>query len=435
MARKEGDISQNGVKPDIIKFILENNGQVEEPQIREHLKKKNKKVNQGNVNRHLHELRDEFNCIELKTIKKGRRTYNLWDITKLESLKNIQIYFKNIELNKYEKSLMIILNETGHFITSLTGLQFYIRLFLSASFFDMCIKTNIEKLFSRAWKIYLCDKGFGEDLHIKYLLNEFYTLYIKDNPNFEISSETFQVTMRELAQRKAENSEEIFSKMWEEKFSGLYKEITREKFMKIKEELVQRIAGLMEVNPETELFYEKFGEKYPGLSREHMKEILIDKVYHIILEKEVLDHSKDYENSIESFRKTIGQDREMHTKMERILELITLQQSDFKMSRFDLLLESFLYFDILNGIGSPDELEFVKKLKENEAIRDALFTESKDQKDREEVVLKWFLSDLEQSSKIIFYYKKPSIFSKNYNTSDEVYQGLIDFFGFRSLLK
>jgi len=222
-----------------------------------------------------------------------------------------------------------------------------------------------------------------------------------------VSIEIFQKTVEELAQKKAEISDDAFSSIWEENFRGLHKETSRDIFLKTKEELFQRVARLAEGVPAAELFYKTFEEKYPGLSREAVKEILIERVYHEILDEESR-RSKEHENSLENLWKTQVEDREMHTKMERILELIGFQQSDFKLSRFDLLLEHFLRHDILTDGDSQKELEFAKKVKENEVIRDALFIESKDQRDREEVIIKWFLGDLEQSSKIIFNYKQPS---------------------------
>jgi Fe2+ or Zn2+ uptake regulation protein len=433
MVKKQGDhLKQSETKSYLLQYILEKNVSVSEPDIRHYLKQKYDLIDQSTINRHLHDLEDE-GCIKLiPPDKKGLR--NKWDITKPKHLENISDKFSEIQLNKYEKSKIIILHEYGYDIKSLTGLQFYIRLLLSASFFDMCIKTNIETIFSRAWKIYLYDKGFGDNQRIKELLNEFYILYIKDNPNFDMSYEIFQQMIEELAQKKAEISDDTFSKIWEEKFHGLYKEMSREVFIIIKEELVQRIDRLMEGVPRTELVYKTFEEKYPELSREHVKGILIDKVYYEIL-KEESRRSKGYENSVENSWKTIVEDREMHTKMERIFELIELQRSDFKRSRFDLLLEHFLKHDVLTGGDSPDELEFAKKLKENEAMRDVLFVELKDPKDREEAIVKWFLNDLKYESEIIFKFKQPSIFSNNCNTSDEVYQRLIDFFGFRSLIE
>src|SRR5665647_397428 len=110
MAKKKGAVSESGVKPGIIKCILSKKVSIKELDIRTYLEKEyNKKIDQGNINRHLHDL-EEFSCIELiPPSKKGLP--NHWDITKTEHLKNIKDKFHDIQLNKYEKSLMIVLQK------------------------------------------------------------------------------------------------------------------------------------------------------------------------------------------------------------------------------------------------------------------------------------------------------------------------------------
>ncbi len=83
MALKERALPKNGPKDTIIEFILENDEAVKGSQIREHLKKKNPKVDQGNVNRDLHELQGDYECIQFETGKIGRRKYNLWNKQRL----------------------------------------------------------------------------------------------------------------------------------------------------------------------------------------------------------------------------------------------------------------------------------------------------------------------------------------------------------------
>jgi hypothetical protein len=88
MTKKKGDISNRGLKLEIIKFILKNNGPIEEPIIRKGLK-----TDQGNLNRHSRQL-EKFCCIQfVETIKKDSRKLNRWDIIKIENLLKIKEKF------------------------------------------------------------------------------------------------------------------------------------------------------------------------------------------------------------------------------------------------------------------------------------------------------------------------------------------------------
>jgi len=112
MPKKQGDrLNVGEVKSSIIYFILENVKSVGEPAIRNFLSQKYDLMDQGNINRHLHDLQ-KLDCIELiPPQKKGLRNY--WDITKLKNLKNIRREFSELRLNTHEKSINIILQEIG----------------------------------------------------------------------------------------------------------------------------------------------------------------------------------------------------------------------------------------------------------------------------------------------------------------------------------
>ncbi len=221
MPRKKGDVSKSGPKSNIIEFILDNSGSVEESQIREHLKKKNEKTDQGNVNRYLHELRKELACIELETIKKGERKYNLWNITKLEHLKNIQFNFKDvIKLNKYEKALMIIFKNLGAYISTPADLKLYLRLLLIPSFFEFCMKMDPQTIYLRAWNYYRHDRG----LIYNSIVNKHKDKYERINkekvkngdlPEFAIVNEIFLKILRELPKYLPEDSFELYGSYWE----------------------------------------------------------------------------------------------------------------------------------------------------------------------------------------------------------------------------
>jgi len=97
MPKKQGDhLNVGEVKSSIIMFILQNVRSVGEPAIRDFLLQEYNVMNQGNINRHLHDLQ-KLDCIELiPPQKKGLRNY--WDITKIKNLKKIQMILKQISL-------------------------------------------------------------------------------------------------------------------------------------------------------------------------------------------------------------------------------------------------------------------------------------------------------------------------------------------------
>jgi len=205
--RRPGErLKSDEAKIEIIEYILSRNNAITGPDIRNHLREKFRMKDRKNIEDHLKELQKK-RCIE-KFERNGFE--NRWDITKIKTLKSIKDNHSDMQLNKYEKSKMIILYESGYDIRTPEGLKIYIQLLLSKSFFDECINTGIETLCDIAWEFYLCDKGFHIDQDVKQNLNECYTTLRKRDPNFKMSEEEFKKTI-----------EEIFFKVCEEMFPGL----------------------------------------------------------------------------------------------------------------------------------------------------------------------------------------------------------------------
>jgi hypothetical protein len=175
MTKTKGDhLKHKEVKSSILEFILKNKGPVAEPAIREYLKRKHDVIDQSTINKHMHDLKNLL-CIELIPPKKGLR--NHWDITTLKHLKNIRFYFEELKLNTRGKSLDILLTErllTEHPLKkdSMRAKKFFVQLFLSASFFDMCIKTDVEILYARASELYRLGEFFNEEKYIENLIAE-----------------------------------------------------------------------------------------------------------------------------------------------------------------------------------------------------------------------------------------------------------------------
>jgi hypothetical protein len=186
----------NEVKISIIEFILDSSGIVPEPKIREYLKKKHKITNQGNIKKHLSDLRYRpYSCIEIIPAKPGFA--NHWDIKKVENLKNIRHHFPEIKLNKYNKSLDIFLNESVNGVFSFDIDLLRSQLSESTSFFDVFIGTDMEALYARAWEIYKLDTGFDRYQKVRKYMNEICSEYEKSHPNVKMSEEMFLKLCRE----------------------------------------------------------------------------------------------------------------------------------------------------------------------------------------------------------------------------------------------
>lgn len=124
MVRKQGErLKQSETKSNIIKYILDKQRPVSEPEIRKHLEEKHEIKDQGRINRHLHELK-KSECIELfPPEKKGLS--NHWGITKLKTLeKIIQEYPDLIEvLHNSELAYNIVLDALEDALVTSTNLK------------------------------------------------------------------------------------------------------------------------------------------------------------------------------------------------------------------------------------------------------------------------------------------------------------------------
>lgn len=362
MPKKQGDRMNVGeVKSSILKYILKNEEPVGEPAIREFLLKKYYIIDQGNINRHLHDLQ-KLDCIELiPPEKKGLRNY--WDIKRLKNLRNIKQEFPEVRLNDYEKSIKIVLKEHEHFENSPEWLTFYLKLLLSASFFNTSIETEGRELDRGIWKIYITTIGSYRHQRIDELLELCYFAHIKCHSEFKMSEEEFTNTIKahpwEIYRFFAED---VLLKLFEEEFPEFPKEIPQ---------LIAKtkLSGIEEIP-----------ERIP-------KEI----------------NEKDF--------------------IRYMLDAIRLrieEKIDFEYIKDDLLLEHFLHHDMLIGADSPEELYFINKTKENHTLHRGSTVPG-------QVVLgEAELADLKLASEMIFKYKQPSRFS--FNTVDEIYQAVLEFY-------
>lgn len=358
--RKKGQHEDNKkIKTEIIKFILENEEKVSEPVIRDHLKENFNVIDQGTINKHLNFLYDKLQCIErVSTVKQGIKSY--WDIKNIINLKNIRHEFPKIPLNRYEKSISIVLNESGYDKNHVNGLEFYMRLYLSVSFFNACLETDIKTLQKRAWKVYLRSNGFGTNQKIKKLLNDFYFTYIKGNPKSKMSEETFQEVVKEIEQKGSVNFEYTFfgskvdlvSDFFRKKFAGLEILMSKKVLMEIENEVLRK----MNECPKQRI---KFNDTF---DEEDLR--LHETIFKKICEEMYVEGNDWGKLSLEEFKKIINEDRKLHIEMDEISSLIGKQREAFKELGFGLQLHHFLNHDVL--IGASIDEDFEKKIKEIE---------------------------------------------------------------------
>lgn len=335
------------VKYGIIECILKNNNSVSEPDILKHFKKKYGEINQSNINRHVHGLKD-LGCIELSPpITKSRS--NFWDITKIEQLKKIQGYFPEIKLNKFEKSINTVLMEFGYSNKNTDYIYYFIQLYMSTSFFDTCLETNMKLLTSKALEIYRYGAGFEDESRIEDLLNKCNTKYIKGKLNLKISEEAFRNIMEELSLDKKRLFEEYAYLI-----CGCNTEQTRENLRKASEGHTDNII-------DATVFNLQYNEGFGQIDQKIWIESFLE-----TFKEQVPEFSKE---SIETILETPNEYQDLYLKINELLSLIEKQKITFNNTHFNVLFEHFLSQDILtcrHDIDLIEEINFAKKIKKIE---------------------------------------------------------------------
>jgi hypothetical protein len=394
MVKKQGEsLKPHETKSYIIKHILERDGHVGEPDIRDHLKKKHGLIDQGTINRHLHYLKNE-GLIELLPQSKGLR--NKWDITKIEHLLNIKRKIKEerlnkIDLNKHEKSLMIVLKKNGYDIFTFKGIRFYVQLLLSSSFFNACLDTNVETLCDRA-QLINAYKNPLDAQEVKETISNCYLSYKNCYPILGISIESFMSMIKQMSLREISFPEKII--MMEN--PRIVPKSFTEEFMKIWEEELFRTS------------------------------------------KETLDHMH---------KEPMERDLRVFWEMAVAAYKLKSFNSVSEAERYDLLFEPYLYQDMLGDIASEEEISYAieKRSIEEEfrnatgAIRHAMVTkfwegesrnstvDTNDYERIESLSEHQIIRDLELESRILSRYKHPSVFGNIYDDPLTTCRGIFKF--------
>ena len=143
----------------------------------------------------MNKLKD-LRCIKLTSLKASRINY--WDIIIFSHLKNIRHEFPELQLNKHEKSINLLLSELQQIFFSFELLKFYTKLRMSVSLFNACIEPGIETLYKGAWRVYINNKESHQYQLINNLLKLCYRTCVKYYPDFKMSKKAFMDTMKEL---------------------------------------------------------------------------------------------------------------------------------------------------------------------------------------------------------------------------------------------
>jgi len=346
------------VKTSILEFILKNKEPVSEPSIREHLRNKHGVVDQSTINKHMHNLKD-LRCIELISPKESRRNY--WDVTTPINLKNIRHEFYELQINKYEKSINLILMELGCGKYSPYWLRHYIQLLILTSYFDACLELDIERIHQGINSMYITSRGSYLHQRINNLLKICYSAFIKYYSDFKISENEFRIAMLELPGECMSYNKEWLSKWFKDTLPGVPEELPKIIFE-------TKLSGIKEIP-----------KKIPDeINAEDFIRYMLNTISLIIEYDWNYNHSKD-----------------------------------------DLLLEHFFNHDRVLRVDSDDEHYYIKKLFANQALPtgsiqpDNLLLREKE------------FADLKLASEIIIKYKQPAKFSDVSDNLDEVYQAVV----------
>jgi hypothetical protein len=365
MAKTKGShLKHKEVKSSILEFILKNNGPVSEPVIRDHLKKKHEVMDQSTINKHMHNLQDLI-CIELIPPKIGLRNY--WNITTLKNLKNIRFYFEDIKLNMCAKSLDILLTERllteRPLKNSMRAKKSFVQLFLSASFFDMCIKTDVETLYARASELYKLGELFNEEQYIKNLIaveqsskELIHEVYIKCIRRISKIHNIKQIVDSEypkdpLTLDLFQNFSEYFLsvEISKETFERMLKEIPSSIEDKSHEEQTNRIIKELSIKISNEIIpkmMKQIHEKSPEMPNEELNKI----------PQEILNKTSE-----EIFKKIMEGLPEILS--DKIIRIKYYHEINTGVTS-DLIFNHCFQRDVMDGTSSPEEREFVHKINE-----------------------------------------------------------------------
>jgi hypothetical protein len=320
--KRQYHFKKNEMKTSAIEFVLENEEPVSEPDIIKYLKGKYGVSDRATINRHLKDLK-ELGCLELKPpVKKGLSNY--WRATKINTLKNIREKFPDILLNKYEKTLNIVLQEQANkgFIDKTDSIEAHrlrVQFLLSKAFFEKCLEIGIGCLYGKAYDIDPWGEDFAEDSYIEQLVDELYTKFIKKIPI------TSDITNLEIQISKEKLEEILAAVQYNLEFGPSNISTSRS----VNNFLTSITAEL----------HSKFVREIPG------NFLLSNKIYHEIS----INVNDAFEQNAD--------------ELETILYKINIRQYTSRKFVPDTIFQHFFESDVIEGVASREEKRFVRETK------------------------------------------------------------------------
>jgi hypothetical protein len=333
------------VKSEIIELILRHKGLIKEPFIRKNLQEKYDGIDQGTVNRHLHDLHN-LGCLDFIPPSKKTTRANRWNITTLKQLESTRQHFPDVELNRYEKSLDIVTRHHLHYINPARDVIFRVQLLLSTSLFNLCIKNDTKTLFNKASEIYRFGKGFEDEMLIQSHIDDIYAKLINTifkNINFLLSiwNKHIHNSLKTNIQSDPSDYLQTFS-LSRELFQKMLNDIEPQAEEVKKEVIGRKLVKLLSLRISHETFRTSF------------QEIADEKNFKIMALKLASDITDDI------FNKMVEEDSQgLYHKMVEINNHQRKIQYNSPFILFDHCFED----DILNDTVSDEEKEFIKRKK------------------------------------------------------------------------
>lgn len=487
-------LKKDEVKTAIVEYILSNPSEVPQPQIASFLKKEYGLYDKTNIGKHLKQLSEEYNCIKIIKGERGfENQCDIKTVGNLKNImfyfKDIKLntYEKsiNIILKKFGcvstsfESLILYIRlrlsvtffnmciDTG--IKKMCSTAWEIYLHEKDLNKNQLVKSNLNECYATFIKCHPNFEMSGDEF--REAMNEmFFKVCDEKFPGWlsEMSTETYLKLIGELSVESHEILEEVLN-MCEDKFTGWPIEMPRKLFLKSLESTKKSSTSMGSTFFELilwKMFEEKFPElpvdeilemkkslemkfceatvwktdeeKFPGLTTDEILEmktfseiLLCDETLWKMCEEKFPELPTEKFLEMKTFEKAIYNDLSMYTIIHATISSMKNQLIEFVVSRYDLIFKHCLHQDMFTSVASPEELEFGEKIEHNfEEYNSACREPNSSFSSKWSAYKKMILCDLKQASEIMTKYKQPSIFDDNYDNPEDIYQGLIEYYGY-----
>lgn len=324
-------------KGKIIEAVLSQVAPMKESEIIRFLENNFAKIDRATVNRHANALRTD-GCLELISPSKTTTRANRWEIVKLKNLKNVLEKYPSICLNRYDKSLNIIIEEQVNkgFLTSIDSTEAHrlrVQLLLSYSFFEKCLEIGIGSLYAKAYEIDPLGEGFEKDSKIEELVDNLYMKFVNRisitpdiiNSSDFVANQDCLKRLTEIQISREKLGEILAATPYNLEFGPLNTPTSKS----VNNFLTSITAEL----------HSKFVREIPG------NFLLSSKIYHEIS----INVNDAFEQNAE--------------ELEQILYKIKISQYTSREFVPDTIFQHFFESDVIEGVASREEKRFVRETK------------------------------------------------------------------------